>query len=185
MRVETLWNEVLDLIGYKKHVGFSYEGTPAARVLLDIYSQTRDELLLSLKPDWAMGDVILEQTHSAPDVFLEAWDPATQPAIGYRFEYAYPVNTLEILGVKSGHPRFAVEYRPRPAIWAYDLRDGKRVIVTDIEYAVASVILRVTDPDEWSLTFRAMLVQLLAKKAASLVPGTARKEEKPKDADTA
>jgi hypothetical protein len=47
MTVENICNQALDVIGYARHIGNIYEGSKAARVALDLYVQTRDEVLAS------------------------------------------------------------------------------------------------------------------------------------------
>ena len=66
MSIESIVNQALDRIGYKRHIGNIWDGTVAARVALDAWAETRDALLVRTKPEWARDDIALEVLKSAP-----------------------------------------------------------------------------------------------------------------------
>jgi hypothetical protein len=50
MSIEGICNQALDLIGEKRHIGNIYEGSSVARVALNAWGQTRDDLLQQMHP---------------------------------------------------------------------------------------------------------------------------------------
>ncbi len=163
--VEDLINQALDAIGFSFHIAWIYEGSPAARVALEIYSLTRDALLE--QGDWpsAMAEVLLVSNGQTP--------PST-----WSYEYAYPTDCLRVRNVRPGPLTGAtVNYDPQPALYRpyFDIRTSPpaRAIVCNLSSAILVYNAKVTNPASWDPGFTAALVAALAAKMAFMLPQTA------------
>lgn len=178
MTVETVCNQALDLIGYKRHIGSLYEGTRAARVVLDVWSLTRDALFSNLQPGWARADAALTLIASAPPYYdmPQQWNP-TYPDMPWLFEYDAPADCLVPLQIK---PRMVLlpVWRPRPISFRAK-RNGYTqtyTILTNQPEAVLTYIRSVHDPDTWDDDFTEAMIMTLAKK---LQPQLAPQPQRP------
>lgn len=147
--IETICNEALDLIGYKRHIGNIYEGTLAARVALNAWAETRDEILIM-----------------QPWYFARTYKPLVSsdlpPQSPWRFEYIYPDDCVKLLMVKP----LSVPVDSQPIRWL-ERFDTKRTILANINNAVGVYTGRVLDPNTWPADYTEVLVQMLARKFAS------------------
>jgi hypothetical protein len=151
MTVETICNQALDIIGYSRHIGSIYEGSKAARIALDIYVQTRDEVLASQPWYFARSELTLVAT-------------GTTPAGPWPFEFTYPANAIRLWFVKPS----VIPADPVPVRWleSYDISLGgtKRSILTTFSPAVGVFTQRVSDPASFPPEFVFTLVVALSKK---------------------
>lgn len=168
MTIETVVNNALDQIGYSRHIGSIREGSPTARVALDLWAQTRDSLLRRLEPDWARKDGKLVQSKAAPNVSgstaqydLIPWS-STYPPLPWLYEYASPTDCVKPLQVKPSVLTLPI-WRPR-AIPFRHIIDTVDVILTNEPNAILTYIWRVTDTDLWEADFTDGMIQLLAQK---------------------
>lgn len=168
MTIETVVNNALDQIGYARHIGSIWEGTPPARVALDLWAQTRDSLLLRLEPEWARKDAKLVQNKAAPNVAgstanydVIPWSD-TYPPLPWLYEYFTPADCLYPLQVKASVLTLP-NWRPR-AIPFRHVIDVVDVILTNEPNAILIYIARVLDPDLWESDFTDAMIQLLAQK---------------------
>lgn len=152
--IETVANQALDLIGYKRHIGNINDGTMAARVLLNTWGESRDEALIMQEWDFARA----VPTLSAAGV--------TAPT-PWTFEYLYPGNCIKVLMLKPS----TIPADPQPVRWQeiYDTRltFPFRAIVSTTVADTAVITRRVLDPNSWPADFTGVVIQILAKKLAS------------------
>lgn len=160
--VEDLVNQALDAIGYAGHIADIYEGSPAARVALEIYSLTRDALLQDGDWPFAMREVALVDTGFTPPT---PW--AT--------EYAYPTDCLRVRYVRPGPlSGGTLDFDPQPVLFRpyndVSQTPAVRTILCSLNPAVLIYNGKVTDPASWEPGFTAALVAALAKKMTIMLP---------------
>ncbi len=173
-----LVNVALAKIGYKKRVGNLFDGSDAGQQALDIYGQTRDEVLREVDYDFAMRTVALTQLKAAPPGGYfppNAWNPATNPPMGFNFEYAFPDDALKIRSVK---PAALFLYNPDPQFSPFQIANdnaftpARRVILCNVPSAIGTYTGQVTDLATWDVAaveaFAAALARRLAPALASL-----------------
>lgn len=174
--VVDLVNQSLRGIGYRHRIADIYEGSPASRAALEIYGQTRDELLRSEDWDFARRKLSLTLLKGPPPPGgynpQQPWDP-TFPAPGWLYEYAYPADMIE-LGAILPPPFLFPDRDPKPAVFRIDndplpvpadpTVPGAKVVLTNIAGAIAVYRARVTDPSAWNPGFTATIVERLAAK---------------------
>jgi hypothetical protein len=172
-------NAALVRIGYRLRVGSLFDGSLAAKKALDIYAQTRDELLR--QNDWyfAEGNVILTLQKQAPAggyVPPTIWNPATNPPLPWLYQYAYPQDALKIRAVK-GQPLFIPSMDPNYNNFDTPndntLNPPAKVIVCNVANAVGVYTRQVTDPSNWDSDFGEALVAAYARR---LIPGLGNPE---------
>ena len=184
MEIETLVNQALDQIGYTRHIGNIQDGSPAARIALNLWGQTRDELLYSLEPDWARKDAALVVFKQAPNIVggtanydVTPWD-STYPPLPWLYEYTMPSDIIKPLQIKTT-PMFLPVWRPRPNTYRY-LVDfsltSVETILCNTPGAILTYIYKVLDPDNWDADFRTAIVQVIARKMAAPLGKQAPKE---------
>jgi hypothetical protein len=183
--IEAVCNAALDQIGYKRHIGSIYDGTPGARIALDVWGQTRDEVLSAVKPYWARKDAVLTVKRQAPADFYQSvnWSNI-YPPFPYLFSYSFPTDCLVPLQVKPRPFIAAAPWRPRYIAFreATDAVDGATVILTNQASAALVYIAQILDPSTWHDEFTALIVQSLAQKFQPLVGAPPRE---PRNADAA
>lgn len=154
-----LANVALVRMGYKLSVGSLYDGSSAAKKILDIYAQTRDELLRSF--DWGFAErnialTLLKQAPIGGYVPPATWNPATNPPVGYLFEYAYPGDCLKVRSVKPT-PLFFPNFDPQPYLFDVandsNYNPAQRVILCNVPSALITYTGQVTDPATWDVGF--------------------------------
>jgi len=152
MSIELVCNAALDLIGYKRHIGSIWDGTPAARAALDLWGLTRDELLAVQPWDFARQEFLLVSAGlTAPSPWL--------------FEYLYPTNAIRLLGLRPG----TIPTDPEPVrfleIVDARLATPSIAILSTLPSGVVAVATgRVFDPNSWAPEFTALMTTTLAKK---------------------
>lgn len=177
--IESLVNQALVDIGYQgPRVTDIREGSEAANAALEVYSQTRDELLDA--DDWPFsrrGNVPLTLLKGPPPGGgynpNSPWSPR-YPAPGWLYEYLYPDDCIELKAILRP-PQAMFDLNPQPATWRIDNdnslvdRDGnpttqKKVILTNMKSALAVYIGEVNDPGLWEPGFTLVVVQRLGEK---------------------
>lgn len=166
-------NAALVRIGHKLTIGSLYDGSDAANVAINIYGQTRDQLLRD--GDWAFArrDIAIAAIKSAPTTGYfppAAWDPATNPPLGFQFQYAYPADCLKVRAIRPV-PVFAWNFDPQPVVFSTPndstLSPPAKVIACNIgPNAVLTYCGQVTDPQQWEATFTESLIAELARRLA-------------------
>lgn len=163
--VEDIVNLALDQIGWPGHIAWIYEGSPAARVALEIYSLTRDALLEQGDWPFAMAEVLLVSNGQTP--------PST-----WSYEYTYPTDCLRVRYVRPGPlTGGSVNYDPQPQLFRpwFDTRTSPaaRAILSNLSSAVLVYNARVTNPASWDPGFTQAFVGALAAKMAFMLPQSA------------
>jgi hypothetical protein len=164
-------------------IGELYEGSEAARTALEITGQARDELIDS--GDWAFSrraTVALTLLKGPPPdggySYGAPWS-SIYPAPGFLFEYLYPDDCIDLRAVIPP-PSLMPDLDPLPALWRIDndptpivagnppVASGPsaKVILCNMQNAIAVYRARITDPNQWEPGFIAALVAALGKKFA-------------------
>ena len=165
MDIETICNQVLDRLGRKRNIGSIWEGTDDARIFLDMWGTTRDELLMLRKPQWAIKDAVLTVTKTAPFggySLVQPWS-ASYPPFPWLYEYQFPADGIYPEQVKSVTLGIPV-WRPRPIPFRYFTDGEQQTILTNEANAILAYVYVVLDPNLWSPEFRELMVQALVQK---------------------
>ena len=154
-----LANNALVRLGFKLRVGSLLDGSDHAAHILDVYSQTRDEMLRQFDYDFASRTLTLTLLKSAPTGGYfppNLWNPATMPPVGSLYEYAWPSDAIKIRSLKYT-PMFVLNYDPQPTKFTEyndnNYTPAQRTIVTNVPNAIAIYTGRVTDPTTWDVAF--------------------------------
>ncbi len=164
---EDVVNNALVRSGYKMRIGSLYDGSAASKCALDIYGQTRDELLRSADWGFAERDVALTLLKTAPAggyVSPIVWS-STYPILPWRYEYAYPADALKVRSVRRT-TFFLPDYDPKPNVWrvANDQSVNAQVILCNVASAILVYTGQVTDPLAWEPSFTETLCASLARR---------------------
>lgn len=164
LTVEGLCNQALDMIGFKgRRIGSMYDGTPAARVALEVYSFTRDQLLNLEVPYWAQRSTQLTLVATAPDNYSGEWTPALPP-LDYKYSYIFPNDCVQPLLILVT-PVFRPIWRPRFIPFdVFSVSPDTRYIVTNAPNAVLVYTGQVNDPNLWQEDFTMKVIAALAQK---------------------
>lgn len=147
-------NLALAKIGYRLRVGSLYDGTLAAKKLLDVYGQTRDALLRA-------GDWNFAQKTAA----LTAGGTPTYP---WTNSWLYPVDCLRVRNVYD--PSATVDiFNPLPTLWQIADDPVGKVIFTRASTATAVYNAQVTNPALWEPMFLDALATALGRNLRALV----------------
>ena len=174
-----LANNALVRMGFEQRVGSLYDGSKAAKALLDVYSQTRDELLR--EGDWGFAErnVVMTLLKFAPAggyIPPNLWNPATNPPPPWLFEYAYNDDVLKVRAIKK-QPLFTMDFNPQPVVFRIlndnSFTPAQRVIVCNVSDAIMTYTAQVTDPQTWDVGFCDALAAALARRLPSLNPAGA------------
>lgn len=172
-----LANNSLTRLGFKLTVGSLLDGSDHANTILQVYAQTRDEVLRNFDYDFAQRTVALTLLKQAPAGGYfppNAWNPTTYPPIGWTYEYAFPDDAIKIRTVKQ-QPAFLMNAAPLP--WPFseyndtNISPAQRTIVTNVPDAIAVYTGRVTDPTEWDVSFAEAFAAALARRVAAGLVG--------------
>ena len=148
---ESLCNQALRKIGARKRIGSAYEGSEVAKACLEVFGQTRDELLQRGEWPWAMREVSLS--------------PAPSPPFPWPYEYVYPQDCLRIRYVQPA--AVADIYDPQPTLFLpYNdsrIAAPSRAILANISPATLVYVGRVTSPSAWDAGFTRAFIAALAE----------------------
>lgn len=165
---EDVVNIALGLIGFDRRVGDIYEGTKASKIALDLYSQTRDEILR--RKDWGFANrnLTLNLLKSAPPggYGMTPWSN-TYPLLPWAYEYTYPSDCIRLLYVQQT-PAVMPVLDPLP--FTYKIANDnsfsppQRVILAQAPNLIAVYTGQITDMTTWEPLFVDTLAAALAKK---------------------
>ncbi len=178
---EQIVNQALVDAGIRYRVGSLYEGSPEAKVALEVYGQTRDEM--QRLTDWSFnrGVISLTLLKGPPPNGgyspLQPWSNA-YPDPGWLFEYAYPADCLDVRAIYPPPSGSMPDLDPLPALWRVEndltpvvtgnppAASGPpaKVILTNVNQAMMTYRRQVTDPALWDTGFIRALVQTLGEK---------------------
>ena len=179
--VEDLINQAARDAGLRFRIADIYEGSPLSRAALEVYGQTRDELLRA--EDWPFargaGVALTLLKGPPPPGGYYPGNPWTAvfPAPPWLYEYAYPSDSLDLLAILKP-PGALPQLAPRAQTWRIDndltpvvsgnppaaAGPAQRVILTNVKGALAVYRRRVTNPALWEPGFTATLIAALARK---------------------
>jgi hypothetical protein len=159
-----------------------YEGSEAARIALEIFGQSRDELLRT--QDWSFSRRVAALTLLKGPPPQGGYTPATPwsdvyPYPGFLYEYSYPSDMLDLRAIISP-PGMMPDLDPLPAEWRIDddplpnvsgnppVASGPeaKVILCNITNAMAVYRAQVTLISTWEPLFISALVASLGRKYA-------------------
>lgn len=170
-----LANTSLARIGYADRVGNLYEGSKAAKQILDIYGQTRDELLRSF--DWGFAErninmVLLKFAPAGGYFPPTVWNPATDPPPPWSFSYQYPSDCLKVRAIK-GVSAFVQNFDPQPFVFSVEndatFSPPQRVILCNVANAMLCYTGQITDPQTWDEGYDEEFSIALAKRLAPVL----------------
>lgn len=174
-------NLALQRIGYKGRVGNLFEGSTAAKDALDVYAQTRDELLR--KGDWGFAErnvspLLLKSAPATGYTPPDVWTPANPP-LPWRYEYAYPDDCLDVRAIKPPSV-FVIDFDPQPVVFTIandnQLNPPRKVILCNVADAILTYTGQVTNPATWEPDFIEAFAAALGRRLApSLVSMEAAK----------
>lgn len=155
---EDLINLALVPIGYRLRIGSIWEGSVASRKALDVYAQTRDAMLSEFDWGFAKRDATMTLLKQAPAnggyvPGVTPWNGATNPAIPYLFEYAYPADCLQARAVKPA-PLFFPNVDPQHYVFSVEndhyLNPTQKVILCNVAPpAILAYTGQLTDLSQW------------------------------------
>jgi len=165
-------NLALASIGHKDRIGSIYEGSFAAKQALDIYSQTRDEMMRTVDYGFSERNVTLTLLKQAPAGGYfppNAWDGTLNPPPPWVFSYAYPSDTLKVRSIK-GIPLFVQNFDPQPNVFAVEndqyYTPARKVILCNVASAMLVYTAQVTDPTTWEADFTEAFAAELGRRLA-------------------
>lgn len=182
LAVEDVLNMALRAGGVPLRINDVYEGSEAARTALELYSQSRDELIDA--EDWSFCRRVLTLTllkGPPPDGgfnFAQPWS-SIYPMPGFLYSYAYPGDCVDLRAIIAP-PGPMPDLDPLPALWRIDndplptvsgsppvaTGPAAKVILCNMTNAIAVYRAQVTNPALWEPGFIAALVASLGKKFA-------------------
>lgn len=164
-------NAALAQIGYKDRVANLYEGSKAAKNALDIYGQTRDQVLR--QGDWPFAQRDLNGTliKSAPVGGYvppaTAWNNS-YPPLPWLYEYGYPDDCIKVRAVKPS-PILIPNFNPQPYLFTVANDGNERVILSMVQNAVITYVGRITDPTDMPADFVEAFIAALGRRLAPLL----------------
>lgn len=164
-------NASLVKIGFQNLIANLRDGSKAANKALSIYGETRDTMLRDGDWGFAQRNVALTVLKQAPAnlTYLTPWTDQ-YPPLPWQFEYAYPNDCLKLRSVKPT-PVFVPDMDPQPYVWAINndnsFTPAQRVILCNVENAIAVYAGRVTDPATWPNDFSSALIDTLGEALAA------------------
>lgn len=169
-------NLTLRRIGYNGRVGNLYDGSKAAKNALDLYGQTRDELLRQNDWDFAEVTATLMLLKSAPVggyIPPVIWSTA-YPPLPWLFEYARPTDCLKVRAVKPV-PLFLPVMDPQPHVFSLGFDDTlnppAQVIMCNVPAAILTYTGQPTNPATWEADFVEALAAALGRRMAPNLVG--------------
>ncbi len=164
-------NAALAQIGYKNRVGSLFEGSRAAKNALDIYGQTRDQLLREGDWPFAQRDLVGNLIKSAPPggYFPPiVWDNITYPPLPWLFEYSYPDDCIKVRTVKP-QPILIPNFSPQPYLFAVANDNNQRVILSMVQNAVITYVGQITSPTDMPTDFVEAFISAMARRLAPVL----------------
>lgn len=146
-------NLALAVLGVPGRVGNLYDGSAAAKKALDVYAQTRDEVLRA--KDWPFA---LRQVAGVASASVVS---------GWAFTWTFPADCLR---VRSVAPQVipAPNYDPQPVLWSLfndkTQNPPTRVITSQITPVTINYVGQVTDMTTWEPLFVDAVVKAVAAK---------------------
>jgi hypothetical protein len=166
MKPEDVVNNALEIIGHEQRIASFWDGSPEAVVARDMWSETRDALLVRTQPDWAREDIPLTVIKTAPPYYDEQtpWIAGKYPDLPWLYEYAQPEACLVPLALKP-RPHTLPVWRPRPMRFRVKTGEDQTYVLLGNDPApILTCIAHTHDPDIWYEDFIELMIITLAKK---------------------
>jgi hypothetical protein len=173
---EDLINIALTRIGYKSRIGSIWESSFASKKVLDVYAQTRDEMLRGF--DWSfaernVGMTLIKQAPAGGYFPPNTWSTAFPP-VPWLYEVVYPADCLKVRAVKNV-PLFVPDFDPQPYQFSIDndnsLAEPSKVILCNVFPGVIVYTGQITDPTDWEPDFTEALAASLGRRLAPVLMG--------------
>lgn len=166
-------NLALGRIGYDGRVGNLYDGSKAAKEILDVYGQTRDDMLRD--GNWPFASrtaaaTLLKSSPAGGYIPPNGWNPATNPPQPWSFEYTYPDDCIEVRACKPTVffvPNFAPQYYPFAIANDSAFTPARRVVLSNVANALLIYTAQVTDPATWPPDFVEAFAAALGQRLAA------------------
>ncbi len=164
-------NLALVRIGHTLRIGSLYDGSLAAKRCLDIYAQTRDEMLRDEAPDFARREISLTLLKSAPAggyIPPTVWTTA-YPQLPFTYQYGYPADCIKFGSIRNPI-LFVPNFDPQPLTFSVandnSYTPAQRVILCYTPNAIGTYVGQVTDPATMDVGFIESLAASLARRLA-------------------
>jgi hypothetical protein len=173
---EDVVNLALMRIGYEFRVNNLFEGTKHATAALNIYAQTRDEMLRGF--DWSFAErnvdmTLLKQAPAGGYFPPNMWSTA-YPPVPWLFEVVYPADALKIRAVKNV-PIFLPDFDPQPYQFSVDndnaLSEPSKVVLCNVYPGLIVYTGQITNPQDWEPDFTEALASSLGRRLAPVLVG--------------
>lgn len=162
----------LAMIGYQRRVGDLQEGSRASVILLDLYGETRDEVLRM--KDWPFArrtfTLSLLKSAGSPPFGGGAWSN-TYPPPGWLYEFACPADLIQLRYIVFSPTSYPIlDPSPQRFTLYNDLAVNNsnglpsKTILANINPAIANYTGQVLDPMTWEPLFLNSVVQTLGNK---------------------
>lgn len=165
-------NAALARIGYKNRISQLFEGSRAAKNALDIYAQTRDQLLRQADWPFAQRDLLGVLIRSAP---VGGYFPpnnwtnvSTFPPQPWLYAYGYPSDCIKVRAVKPSEILLP-NYAPRPHLFTIANDGSDRVILSNVTNAIITYVGQITDPTDMPPDFLEAFVAALGRRLAAVL----------------
>ncbi len=162
-------------IGFADRIGSIYEGSKLAKQAMDIYSQTRDEMLRAVDYGFAEQNIQLTQLKAAPDGGYfppNLWDGTVNPPPPWIFTYAYPDTCLKVRSIKP-IPLFVMNFDPQPNVFTIQndnyYTPSRKVILCNVPDAMGVITGQITDPTRWEVDFIEAFAAELGRRLAPVL----------------
>jgi hypothetical protein len=172
---EGIINLALGRIKYPMRIGSIWEGSKAAKAALDIFGQTRDDLLRTNDWPFARRDIQLTLINQAPigGYITNPWDPATNPPLPWMFQFQYPNDCLRVRSIRP-IDAFVINYDPREHRFTVTNDDtvspAQKTILCNVgPIAVSTYTGRLTDPTTMDADFTEAFAEALARRLAPVL----------------
>lgn len=165
--------------GLPMRIAELYDGSEASKVALELLGQSRDEILRVADWSFSRRSAALTLLKGPPPPggysIVTPWSNTYAP-IGFLFEYEYPDDMLDLRAIIAPTTNGMPDLDPVPAEWRVDndpapiVTNGvaggtqQKVILCNINQAIAVYRARITLPSEWDTGFIAALVASLGAK---------------------
>jgi hypothetical protein len=154
---EDVVNLALTRVGHPFRVVNIMDGSPQSVVALNIYAQTRDELLR--QKNWDFAKVIVTASTTG----------YTAPA-PWTYEYTYPDNCLKLRQLFNAN-YLASMNNPIPTFFTIGQNAtlGQKVIWSTTGFATLVYTQQVVNPTEWEADFTELLAASIGKRLAPIL----------------
>lgn len=173
----SLVNNALGRTGYKKRIGNLLDGSEAAKKALDLFGQTRDDLLRAGNWQFARRDLQMVLLKEAPADYVSVPWTLIYPPPPWRFEYEWPVDCLKVRNIKA--QQSFVNFDPKNVNFStYNDNDPtldptpRKTILCDVgPTAILTYTGQVVDPAQWETTFVEAFCAELGRRLAPALMG--------------